>query len=60
MSLPAKLKNFNLFNDGQNYIGQVAEVVPPKLTAKMEEWRGGGMDIPVDIDLGSKRPANPP
>ena len=55
MALPAKLKNFNLFNEGQNYIGQVDEIVLPKLTAKMEEWRGGGMDIPVDIDLGMEK-----
>ncbi len=55
MSLPRKIKNFNLFNDGQNYVGQVAEVVLPKLTAKMEEWRGGGMDGPVDVDLGMEK-----
>lgn len=55
MALPAKLKNFNLFNEGQNYIGQVEEIVLPKLTAKMEEWRGGGMDMPVDIDLGMEK-----
>ncbi|QDQ87646.1 phage major tail tube protein [Alcaligenaceae bacterium SJ-26] len=55
MSLPAKLKNYNLFNDGQNYIGQVAEIVLPKLTAKMEEWRGAGMDAPIDIDLGMEK-----
>ncbi len=55
MALPAKLKNFNLFNEGQNYIGQVEEIVLPKLTAKMEEWRGGGMDVPVDIDFGMEK-----
>ncbi|MFC3338153.1 phage major tail tube protein [Paracandidimonas soli] len=55
MSLPLKLKNFNLFNDGQNYIGKVAEITPPKLTAKMEEWRAGGMDAPIDIDLGMEK-----
>ena len=51
MALPSKLKNFNLFNDGHSYMGQVDEVVLPKLTAKMEEWRGGGMDAPVDIGM---------
>ncbi|ROT46085.1 phage major tail tube protein [Pusillimonas sp. NJUB218] len=55
MSLPRKIKNFNLFNEGQNYIGQVSEVVLPKLTTKMEEYRGGGMDAPIDIDLGMEK-----
>lgn len=55
MSLPAKLKNMNLFNEGRSYMGQVDEVVLPVLTAKMEEWRGGGMDAPVDIDLGMEK-----
>lgn len=54
MGLPSTLKNFNVFNDGENYMGQVSEVVLPKLTRKMEEWRGGGMNAPVKIDLGQE------
>lgn len=54
MGLPSKLKNFNIFNDGNNYQGQVAEVVLPKLTRKMEEWRGSGMNGPVKIDMGQE------
>ncbi|WP_374248059.1 phage major tail tube protein [Thermomonas sp.] len=52
MALPRKLKNLNLFNDGQTYIGQVGEVTLPKLTRKMEDWRGGGMNAPIKIDQG--------
>ncbi len=52
MALPRKLKNMNLFNDGNSYIGQVTEVVLPKLKRKMEEYRAGGMNGPVQIDLG--------
>jgi len=55
MSLPSKLKNFNVFNEGQNYMGKVTEVVLPKLTAKVEEYRAGGMDVPIDIDLGMEK-----
>lgn len=55
MSLPLKLKNYNVFNDGHSYLGKSDEIVLPKLTAKMEEWRGGGMDIPVDVDLGMEK-----
>lgn len=52
MALPRKLKNMNLFNSGESYLGQVKEVVPPKLARKMEEWRGGGMDAPIKADMG--------
>ena len=52
MALPRKLKNLNLFNDGVTYIGQVGEVTLPKLTRKMEEWRGGGMNAPIKMDQG--------
>lgn len=55
MALPYKLKNLNLFNDGNNYVGLVKELTLPKLTTKTEEWRGGGMDAPVDIDLGMEK-----
>ena len=54
MALPKKLKNFNLFQNGENFAGQVAEVTPPKLTRKMEAYRGGGMNGPIDIDQGQE------
>lgn len=52
MALPRKLKNFMLFNDGNAYQGEVPELVPPKLTRKMEDYRGGGMGGPVKSDMG--------
>lgn len=52
MGFPSKLKNMNLFGDGDSYLGTVAEVTVPKLTMKMEDWRGGGMIGPVQIDQG--------
>lgn len=52
MGMPRKLKNMNLFNNGESYLGQVGEVTLPKLSRKMEEWRGAGMNLPVDADLG--------
>lgn len=54
MALPKKLKNFNLFHNGENFAGQIAEVTLPKLSRKMEAWRGGGMNGPVDIDQGQE------
>jgi P2 family phage contractile tail tube protein len=52
MAMPRKLKNFNVFYNGDNYIGRCAEVELPKLTRKTESLQAGGMNGPVDIDLG--------
>lgn len=49
------LKNFNLFVDGRGYAGRVDEVTPPKLTIKTEEFRAGGMDAPIEIDMGMEK-----
>ena len=55
MALPRKLKNMNLFHSGNNFIGLVPEVTLPKLARKMEEYRAGGMDGPVDADVGGEK-----
>lgn len=52
MGLPAKLKNFNIFLNGNSYQGIAGEVTLPKLAKAMEEWRGGGMVGPVKVDMG--------
>lgn len=52
MALPKKLKNMNLFNDGNSYVGQCPSVTLPKLSRKLEAFRAGGMDGPVKVDLG--------
>lgn len=52
MGLPKKLKNFNVFGDGESYQGEVGEVVLPKLSRKMEAWRGAGMNGEVETDQG--------
>jgi P2 family phage contractile tail tube protein len=52
MSLPNKLKNFNLFVDGESYVGQVPEVTLPKLARSTEEYRAGGMGGPVQSAMG--------
>lgn len=48
-------KNLNLFVDGRGYAGQVEEFNPPKLTLVMEEFRAGGMDIPVELTMGMEK-----
>ena len=54
MALPRKLKNLMLFNAGLAYLGEVMSVTLPKLTRKFDEYRGGGMDSPVKIDMGGE------
>ena len=52
MAMPRKLKNLNLFNDGNSYLGLVKSLTLPALGRKMEAYRGGGMNGPVKVDLG--------
>lgn len=52
--LPKALKNMNLFNDGGSFVGVISSVTNPKLTRKLEEWRGGGMQGAVKQDMGQE------
>lgn len=53
MALPRTLKDFNVFNDGQSYLGLCTELTLPKLTRKMEEFSAAGVG-PVKLDMGSE------
>jgi len=53
--IPKVLKNFNLFVDGRGYAGRVEEVSLPKLSLKTEEIRAGGMDVPIQLDMGMEK-----
>ena len=55
MGLPRKLKNFATFADGVNYMGEIPEVTLPTLSRKMEEYRAGGMNGPIDLDFGQEK-----
>ncbi|WP_296223210.1 phage major tail tube protein [Ralstonia sp. UBA689] len=55
MALPRILKQFNVFADGISHAGEVEEITLPKLTRKLEEYRAGGMNGPIDIDLGNEK-----
>lgn len=54
MALPKKVKNFNLFNDGESWLGQVPEIQLPKLSRKFEDYRAAGMDGAVGVDMGQE------
>ena len=43
MAMPRKLKFLNTFLDGVSYLGVIESVTLPKLTRKLENYRGGGM-----------------
>lgn len=49
------LRNFALFVDGRGFAGNVEELTPPKLAMKTEEFRGGGMDATVDVEMGMEK-----
>lgn len=50
--LPRVLRNFTLIVDGTGYAGKVTELVTPTLEIQGEEYRAGGLDAPVEIDMG--------
>ena len=52
MGMPQILKQFSVFVDGNSYVGEIPEITLPKLTRKMEEFRSGGMRMPVKVDHG--------
>jgi P2 family phage contractile tail tube protein len=50
--LPRHLRNFNVMIDGRGFAGRADEVTLPTLSIATEEHRAGGMDSPVDVDMG--------
>lgn len=46
------LRNVNLEVDGRAYPRKVKTVSPPNLSILTEQYRAGGMDSSVDIDMG--------
>ena len=55
MAIPKLLKDVSLFIDGKGYVANVEEFDPPKLAIKTEEHRAGGMDVPLEIDMGMEK-----
>lgn len=53
MALPKTLKNFDLFQNGESFMGQTRSVTLPKLARKMEDYRAGGMDGTLKLDTGA-------
>ncbi|WP_047303047.1 phage major tail tube protein [Pseudomonas fluorescens] len=53
--IPETLANMNLFADGISFQGDVPSLTLSKLTLKTEEHRAGGMDLPVELDMGMEK-----
>lgn len=49
------LKNINLFVDGRGMAGQLESFTPPKITLKLDEFRGGGMDGSIELEQGMEK-----
>lgn len=49
------LKNFNLFVDGRGHAGQIDELKLPTLALTGEDFRAGGMDSSVFVELGQEK-----
>ncbi len=50
--IPQILTNTNLFVDGVSFAGDVPSLTLPTLKVKTQEYRAGGMDAPVLLDVG--------
>lgn len=55
MALPTMFKGLNLFLDGVGFQGKIEEFQNPVLTLKTDEYQGGGMGMPVDIEMGLEK-----
>jgi P2 family phage contractile tail tube protein len=46
------LRDFALFVDGDRYVGKIDELKLPQLEIVEEDFRAGGMDAPMPLDMG--------
>lgn len=53
--IPEVLHNTNMFISGISLQGDVPGLSLPKVTVKVEEYRAGGMDAPIDMDMGLEK-----
>ncbi|WP_397452534.1 phage major tail tube protein [Pseudomonas sp. NA-150] len=53
--IPQMLYDTNLFVDGVSFNGDVPQLSLPKLTVKTDDYRGGGMAGPIEMDMGLEK-----
>lgn len=49
---PRMLKNFTSVINGRGLAGKIDELTLPEISLKTEEYRAGGMDGPIEVDMG--------
>lgn len=55
MATPFITKYWNLIINGKGNYGEVTMTKLPDLKLKTEEYRAGGMDMPIDVDMGMEK-----
>ena len=53
--LPAVLKNYSLFVDGNSYAGVAKTIELPEIVKKTEEYRAAGMIGDIELDMGFEK-----
>jgi P2 family phage contractile tail tube protein len=48
------LKNCVIFIESERKVGDSEEITLPVMELNMDEFRNGGMDVPVEVELGMK------
>lgn len=48
-------KNLTINVDGRGYAGQLSDFNAPKLAQKVEEFRAGGMNVSVELNMGMEK-----
>ena len=56
IQLPRVIEDLNAHVDGIGYAGRIDTIQLPQLQLQTEEYQGGGLDHPVDIELGMSKP----
>ena len=56
IQLPRVVEDLNVHVDGIGYAGRIDSAQLPQLQLNTEEYQGGGLDNPVDIELGMSKP----
>ena len=54
MPFPRTIRNYNAFMDGGSFAGLVTKASLPELALSTADFRGGGMDGSVAIDMGQE------
>ncbi len=53
--LPGKLKNFNVWVNGTPHTNEALEITLPVLASTTSDYRGGGMNGAVEVDMGTEK-----